>query len=192
VGEKYTRAEIIASSKELFTRSAQLKNQSDKLIANGLVVGRPPVQLCRANYDYAKPSPAGADAPNGTLQQETNKNPGEMLSSWKEIAAYLKRGVRTLQRWERELGLPVRRSGQRRHSPVMAFKSELDQWLSTIGTLTFSSQNAGPDLQLPALERRLQQLEAEMEIVCSQIKRIKSGGAEVVEIAVRMTTEKAG
>src|SRR4051812_33630088 len=31
------------------------------------------------------------------------------LQSWKEIAAYLKRGVRTVQRWERSHGLPVRR-----------------------------------------------------------------------------------
>ena len=29
------------------------------------------------------------------------------LDSWKEIAAYLKRGARTVQRWEREEGLPL-------------------------------------------------------------------------------------
>jgi hypothetical protein len=31
------------------------------------------------------------------------------LDSWKEIAAYLKRGVTTVQRWERTEGLPVHR-----------------------------------------------------------------------------------
>src|SRR3954463_10845884 len=31
------------------------------------------------------------------------------LDSWKEIAAYLRRGVRTVQRWERDEGLPVHR-----------------------------------------------------------------------------------
>jgi DNA-binding transcriptional regulator YiaG len=31
------------------------------------------------------------------------------LDSWKEIAAYLKRGARTVQRWEREERLPVHR-----------------------------------------------------------------------------------
>jgi hypothetical protein len=31
------------------------------------------------------------------------------LTTWKEVAAYLGKGVRTVQRWEAELGLPVRR-----------------------------------------------------------------------------------
>jgi hypothetical protein len=31
------------------------------------------------------------------------------LDSWKEIASYLGRGVRTVQRWECEEGLPVHR-----------------------------------------------------------------------------------
>ena len=35
--------------------------------------------------------------------------PDDRLDSWKEIATYLGRGVRTAQRWEREEGLPVHR-----------------------------------------------------------------------------------
>jgi hypothetical protein len=31
----------------------------------------------------------------------------EMFSGWKDIASYLDKGVRTVQRYERELGLPV-------------------------------------------------------------------------------------
>jgi len=54
---------------------------------------------------------------------------GEVLNSWKEVAAYLGRGVRTVQRWEQELGLPVRRPRGRSRSAVIAFKAELDQWL---------------------------------------------------------------
>ena len=49
-----------------------------------------------------------------------------LLTSWKEIAAHLGKGVRTVQRWERELGLPVRRP-DRQHS-IVAFPSELDEW----------------------------------------------------------------
>jgi Tol biopolymer transport system component len=52
----------------------------------------------------------------------------ERLESWKEIAAYLKKGVRTVQRWERAEGLPVRRLGQDRTGLVFAYKSELDAW----------------------------------------------------------------
>ena len=33
----------------------------------------------------------------------------DRLDSWKEIAAYLKRDVTTVQRWEKEKGLPIRR-----------------------------------------------------------------------------------
>jgi phage terminase Nu1 subunit (DNA packaging protein) len=182
VGERRTRAEIIEFSKELFARSAQLKEESEKLIAQGLVAGRPAVQLRRANYKYARLwPPHAADLSDGTLQQEIEKRQGAVLNSWKEIAAYVKRGVRTLQRWERELGLPVRRSRQRRHSPVMAFKSELDQWLSNLGTAAPSSQTAVTVWQLPALERRLQQLQAQTEIVRGQIRRINSRGVETAE-----------
>jgi phage terminase Nu1 subunit (DNA packaging protein) len=53
----------------------------------------------------------------------------EVLNSWKEIAAYLGRGVRTVQRWERELGLPVRRPRGKDRSAVIALKSDLDKWL---------------------------------------------------------------
>jgi hypothetical protein len=35
-------------------------------------------------------------------------DPSALLSSWKDIAKYTGKGVRTVQRWERE-GLPVRR-----------------------------------------------------------------------------------
>jgi len=42
------------------------------------------------------------------------------LNSWKEIATYLSRGVRTVQRWERELKLPVHRIGKGKRSPVYA------------------------------------------------------------------------
>ncbi|HUD99853.1 MAG TPA: DUF5050 domain-containing protein [Bryobacteraceae bacterium] len=52
--------------------------------------------------------------------------PEDRLDSWKEIAAYLKRGVRTVQRWERTGGLPVHRlDGQ---GSVFAYKGELDVW----------------------------------------------------------------
>ena len=55
-----------------------------------------------------------------------------ILNSWKEIAAYLERGIRTVQRWERDLGLPVHRIGKGKRSPVFANVSELNFWLSTV------------------------------------------------------------
>jgi hypothetical protein len=42
------------------------------------------------------------------------------------------RGVRTVQRWERQLGLPVHRVGDGPRSPVFAFAPELKLWLSQL------------------------------------------------------------
>jgi hypothetical protein len=53
---------------------------------------------------------------------------GDRLDSWKEIAAYLKRGARTVQRWEREEGLPVHRLVHNKLGSVYAYRSELDAW----------------------------------------------------------------
>jgi TolB-like protein/Tfp pilus assembly protein PilF len=50
------------------------------------------------------------------------------LDSWKEIAAYLNRQVRTLQRWEKREGLPVHRHQHDSLGSVYAYKSELDAW----------------------------------------------------------------
>src|SRR5688572_10674060 len=58
---------------------------------------------------------------------ETQREP-ERLDSWKAIAAYMGRGVTTVQRWEQEEGLPVRRLPHAKKGSVFAFKHELDGW----------------------------------------------------------------
>ena len=50
------------------------------------------------------------------------------LDSWKAIAAYLGRGVRTVQRWEREEQLPVRHMPHAKRGSVYADRHELDAW----------------------------------------------------------------
>ena len=52
-----------------------------------------------------------------------------VLTSWKEIASYMGKGVRTVQRWERELGLPIRRPKPKEKQIVLAFPDELDDWV---------------------------------------------------------------
>ena len=52
------------------------------------------------------------------------------MSGWKDIATYLDKGVRTVQRYEREFGLPVRRPAGRPRGSVVATKAELDAWVS--------------------------------------------------------------
>ena len=51
------------------------------------------------------------------------------LDSWKQIAAYLERKVRTVQRWEKSEGLPVHRHQHASRGTVFAYRSEIDDWL---------------------------------------------------------------
>jgi hypothetical protein len=52
----------------------------------------------------------------------------QLLDSWKEIAAYVGRDVRTVQRWEKEEGLPVHRHAHKKLGTVYGFKPEIDSW----------------------------------------------------------------
>jgi TRAP transporter TAXI family solute receptor len=53
---------------------------------------------------------------------------GKRLDSWKEIAAYLKRDVATVRRWEKREALPVHRHRHEKLGSVYGFTSELDRW----------------------------------------------------------------
>src|SRR3982751_1125954 len=72
-----------------------------------------------------------------------HEDAGERLDSWKEIAAYLGRGVTTVQRWEQHEGLPVHRLPHAKKGSIFALKSELDHWRRT-RTTPSSSLTATP------------------------------------------------
>jgi len=57
----------------------------------------------------------------------------DRLDSWKRIAAYLRRDVSTVQRWERREAMPVHRHLHDRQGSVFAFRSELDRWWASRG-----------------------------------------------------------
>jgi TolB-like protein/Tfp pilus assembly protein PilF len=67
-----------------------------------------------------------AATPTGSPRQAPRAE--DRLDSWKEIAAYLRRGVRTVKRWEKEEGLPVHRHVHQRLGTVYAYRPELDAW----------------------------------------------------------------
>jgi hypothetical protein len=54
----------------------------------------------------------------------------QLLNGWKEISRHIERSVRTVQRWEVRLGLPVYRPALKDRSAVVAFSDELDRWIS--------------------------------------------------------------
>jgi len=64
-----------------------------------------------------------------TLDKSLSEIPSDSrLHSWKEIALYLHRDVTTVQRWEKQEGMPVHRHLHHRRGSVYALSSELDAW----------------------------------------------------------------
>jgi hypothetical protein len=72
----------------------------------------------------------------GGISSPIHKPTIGLLSCWKDISAYLNKGVRTVQRWEQTLGLPVHRIGSGNRAPVFAFKHEIDTWLQNNAVLS--------------------------------------------------------
>jgi len=58
-----------------------------------------------------------------------SKDKEARLESWKEIAGYLERTERTVQRWAKQNGLPVYRITGSPLGKVFAYRHELDGWL---------------------------------------------------------------
>jgi hypothetical protein len=71
----------------------------------------------KANPAMAQSEPGASPAAGGA---------SERLESWKDIANYLKRGVTTVQRWEKQEGLPVHRHLHDKLGTVYAYKPEID------------------------------------------------------------------
>jgi tetratricopeptide (TPR) repeat protein len=63
-------------------------------------------------------------------QSEDDGGSRDRLDSWKEIATYLRREVRTVQLWEKNEGLPVHRHFHKRLGSVYALRSEIEAWLN--------------------------------------------------------------
>jgi len=80
---------------------------------------------------------------SSSSESETTRRE-DRLDSWKEIAAYLNRNVRTLHRCERDEGLPVHPHRHKELGSVFAYKRELDAW--------FSARSANADVS--ALDER--------------------------------------
>lgn len=69
------------------------------------------------------------------------------LDSWKAIAQYLGRDVRSVQRWERDRGLPVHRVPGQKGGAVFAYESELEEWLR-LGPQELPAANSNSEAEL--------------------------------------------
>jgi TolB-like protein/Tfp pilus assembly protein PilF len=79
-----------------------------------------------------------ADAATETSRRE------DRLESWKEIAGYLNRDVRTVQRWEKTEDLPVHRHLHDKLGSVYAYRSEIEAWWKGRGAVSNEPENGAP------------------------------------------------
>jgi hypothetical protein len=101
----------------------------------------------------------------------------QVLNSWKEIAEYMGRGVRTVQRWERDLRLPVHRIGRGKRSPVYAAIAELRFWITTVEV----DRDLQPTPELLAQPSGAKPVEEARRL----ISRTKALGRSIAENSVR-------
>jgi hypothetical protein len=114
-----------------------------------------------------------------------------ILSSWKEIAAYLKCSVRSVQRFEQEYALPIHRMRKGPRSPVFAFPSELSQWLASRpgranghALVAHSGPGAWTHLDTPRLNDALRVQAELIEEMKESLKALRSN-ANVSRVAQR-------
>ncbi|WP_263374522.1 tetratricopeptide repeat protein [Granulicella aggregans] len=65
---------------------------------------------------------------NDKTPRSMSERSTERLDSWKEIAAFFRREVRTVQLWEKSEGLPVKRHHHIKLGSVYAYRHELESW----------------------------------------------------------------
>lgn len=113
-----------------------------------------------------------------------------VLNSWKEIASYLGRGVRTVQRYEHELGLPVRRPRGKSRSAVIALTSDLDLWLKRTPQSVLDSRSAKEALPhaVMALHESLREADA-LHDVCRGLRRANLDAIETLSATLNQTRE---
>lgn len=73
----------------------------------------------------------------------------EQLDSWKQIARYLNRSVRTARRWEKVEGLPVHRHRHSVLGSVFALRSEVDAWRRARASAPATDLARAQDTALP-------------------------------------------
>ena len=91
--------------------------------------------------------PLMADSTSGSGSGTAAPSNERRLESWGEIASYLRREIRTVQRWERNLGLPIHRLSVGKQSSVYAYPSELDKWYKERET---KLEKEDPEVDVPA------------------------------------------
>jgi hypothetical protein len=98
---------------------------------------KPPVTASEPTFPAAVEPLTGVES-----QTEIRTAKPCFLRGWKQIANYLHKGVRTVQRYEHSFGLPVRRPSGGLDGVVTATCAEIDRWVmaSTVTRQTLAPQ----------------------------------------------------
>jgi len=102
------------------------------------------------------------------------------LTSWKEIAKYIGKGVRTVQRWERMLRFPVRRPIANQKGIVLADTEEIDAWMASSTVRTGSDSS----FELTRLRTMVAEMLAENALLRSELERL-SGSTDTAPPGAR-------
>jgi hypothetical protein len=89
-----------------------------------------------------------------------------VLASWKEIAQYLGKGVRTVQRWERTLSFPIHRPNP--SGIAIAIPEEVDAWIRSRQSQSLS--NGQCESELARLRGIVDELQAENQDLRHQLE----------------------
>lgn len=96
------------------------------------------------------------------------------LSSWKEIANYMGKGVRTVQPYEAEFGLPVKRPAGKSRAGVIATRAEIDAWVDSSPIRAALKRSVGEILERdPGLNEIRQGIREMHELRC-QMNALRS------------------
>src|ERR1700720_866434 len=115
--------------------------------------------------------------------------PRERLEGWKQIAAYLKRDVRTIQRWERGEQFPVPWQMPRKLGSVLAYKDEVNRWVEQRCSLENKKSLA---TTLPVYELYLKGRQLFHQFRRRNFERAREMFARAIELDPKFAAARAG
>jgi phage terminase Nu1 subunit (DNA packaging protein) len=103
-------------------------------------------------------------------------NSGErVFTSWKEIASFFGKGVRTVQRWEQKFGLPISRPTAAKNV-VIATESELRDWIRR------SSAQISDDHTCDVIEDNNHRNDSNLAEIALRLKRLEEHTARLSRV----------
>jgi len=146
--EMATRLERVLRTADAQSVKARAMIETAQDMRKQTIASRPPtgsvyaISHARSLGDRPQLNGEAAEVSKPEVSTISSQAKTPSLCSWKEIATYLSKGVRTVQRWEGR-GLPVRRLGNGFRAPVLADPSDIDLWLPSAQKHKLSSALSG-------------------------------------------------